>query len=128
MHVFCGEQGVSREGELDGHDEHAIHVVGVDEDGEVIATCRLLMFADGECRLGRMAVAAERRGEGAGRDLLAAADAEALRLGAREVVLHAQTRAEAFYAGGGYAPEGELFMEEGIEHIQMRKPIGETAR
>lgn len=128
MRVFCGEQGVSREGELDGHDEHAVHVVGVGEDGEVIATCRLLMFADGECRLGRMAVAAERRGEGVGRDLLAAADAEALRLGAREVVLHAQIQAEPFYAHSGYAPEGELFMEEDIEHVQMRKPIGEQPR
>ena len=39
------------------------------------------------------------------------------------IVLHAQTRAEPFYAGAGYEPEGNRFMEEGIEHVQMRKPI-----
>lgn len=126
--MFCGEQGVPREGEVDPHDEHAVHLVGVDENSVVIATCRLLMFADGECRLGRMAVAAERRGEGVGRDLLAAAGAEAGRLGAGEVVLHAQTQAEAFYAASGYAPEGEIFLEEEIDHVQMRKTLAEGPR
>ena len=38
-------------------------------------------------------------------------------------MLHAQTQAEPFYAGSGYAPEGNRFIEENIEHIQMRKPI-----
>ena len=123
MKVFCDEQGVAREGELDGFDDRATHVVAVDADGTVIATCRLLFFDDGECRLGRMAVAAERRGEGVGRELLAAAHAEATRRRAREIVLHAQTRVEPFYAGAGYTPEGNRFMEEGIEHIQMRTAL-----
>jgi predicted GNAT family N-acyltransferase len=123
VRVFCGEQGVSRESELDPYDDRAVHMVGVDDDGAVIATCRLLLFDDGECRLGRMVVAAERRGDGVGRDLLAAAEAEAASHGAREIVLHAQTQAERFYAGSGYVPEGNRFIEEGIEHIQMRKPI-----
>jgi predicted GNAT family N-acyltransferase len=122
--VFCDEQGVSREAELDGRDERAIHVVAVDEEGAVIATCRLFVLGGGECRLGRMAVVAERRRGGVGRDLLEAAEAEAVQLGAREVVLHAQTGAEPFYARCGYEPEGERFMEEGIEHIPMHKPIG----
>ncbi|HYU61108.1 MAG TPA: GNAT family N-acetyltransferase [Solirubrobacterales bacterium] len=123
VRVFCDEQGVSREAELDGRDDRAAHVVAIDEDGDVIATCRLFIFDDGECRLGRMAVAAERRGGGVGRALLDVAEAEAVRLGAREVVLHAQTRAEPFYASCGYVPEGERFMQEGIEHIQMHKAV-----
>jgi len=97
-------------------------MVGV-EDGRVIATCRLIMFADGECRLGRMVVAADRRGDGVGRALIEAAHAQAEGLGATEIVLHAQTQAEPFYAGAGYLPEGARFMEEGIEHIQMRRPV-----
>ena len=120
--MFCDEQGVPRKAELDDLDERATHVVAV-ADGAVIGTCRLLVLDDGECRLGRMAIAAERRHEGVGRDLLAAAEAEAGRMGASEVVLHAQTRAEPFYAAAGYAPEGERFTEEDIEHIRMRKRL-----
>ena len=127
MRVFCGEQGVPREAELDPYDDRAVHMVGVDGSGTVIATCRLLLFDDGECRLGRMVVAAERRGEGVGRDLLVAARDEAVSRGAHQIVLHAQTRAEPFYARSGYAPEGNRFMEEGIEHIQMRKRIDSPA-
>ena len=122
IRVFCDEQGVSRDAETDRYDDRAVHMVGV-EGSDVIATCRLLFFDDGECRLGRMVVAADRRGAGVGRGLLAAAHAEAAGRGAREVVLHAQTRAEPFYAGLGYAPEGMRFMEEGIEHVQMRRPL-----
>ena len=45
------------------------------------------------------------------------------------MVLHAQIRAEPFYAANGYAPEGEWFMDAGIEHIAMRKALmGEPER
>ena len=122
VRVFCDEQGVSPDAEVDPYDDRAVHMVGV-EGGRVIATCRLIMFGDGECRLGRMVVSADRRGGGVGRRLIDAAHAEAASLGAREMVLHAQTQAEPFYARAGYAPEGNRFMEEGIEHIQMRRAI-----
>jgi predicted GNAT family N-acyltransferase len=122
VRVFCGEQGVQPEAELDDLDERATHVIAL-ADGAVIGTCRLLLLNDGECRLGRMAVEADRRDEGIGRGLLAAAEAEAGRAGANEVVLHAQTQAEPFYAASGYVPEGERFMEEGIEHIEMHKQL-----
>ncbi|MGI8726583.1 MAG: GNAT family N-acetyltransferase, partial [Solirubrobacterales bacterium] len=62
--VFCGEQGVSEEAEFDGRDEDATQIVAVD-GGEVVGTCRLL-FEPPDCRLGRMAVAEQARGGGAG--------------------------------------------------------------
>ena len=39
------------------------------------------------------------------------------------MVLHAQTQAQGFYAANGYEPEGELFMEAGIEHVRMSKDL-----
>jgi hypothetical protein len=43
--------------------------------------------------------------------------------GAREVMLHAQRSAEAFYARLGYTPRGEPFEEAGIAHIEMRRGV-----
>ncbi len=122
VRVFCEEQGVERAEELDGLDEDATHVVALDERG-VVATCRL-RSAGGSCKLERMAVERRYRGLGVGRSLLEAAEREARRLGARGVVLHAQTAAREFYERNGYSADGDVFDEAGIEHLRMTKPLG----
>jgi predicted GNAT family N-acyltransferase len=119
--VFCEEQGVSREEELDGLDDEALQIVALDQSG-VIATCRLRNL-EAEWKLERMAVEARVRGLGVGARLLAGAEEEARAAGAQSMVLHAQRRAEPFYLANGYAPEGEAFMDAGIEHIAMRKRL-----
>ena len=119
--VFCEEQGVSREDELDGLDEQALQIVALDESG-IIATCRLRDLG-AEWKLERMAVEARVRGLGVGARLLAGAEAEARDRGAEQMALHAQIRAEPFYAANGYVPVGERFMDAGIEHIAMRKAL-----
>jgi predicted GNAT family N-acyltransferase len=122
VRVFCGEQGVDAEEELDDLDEESVQVVGLDEGG-VIATCRLRDLGGGEWKLERMAVERRLRGLGAGGRLLAGAESEARDRGASEMILHAQRRAEPFYASHGYVTEGEVFTEAEIEHIRMRKPL-----
>jgi predicted GNAT family N-acyltransferase len=120
--VFCEEQGVASEAEFDGLDADATHIVVFDGE-RVVGTCRLL-FEDDLCRLGRMAVRAEHRRSGIGGRIIAAAEHEAREGGAREIVLHAQRRAEAFYAAVGFVAEGGTFEEERIPHVLMRKPLG----
>jgi predicted GNAT family N-acyltransferase len=122
VRVFCDEQGVDRRVELDGLDDEATQIVALDESA-VIATCRL-RFLDDECKRERMAVERRYRGAGAGRRLLEVAEVEARRQGASSMTLHAQRRAEGFYAGAGYVAEGETFIEEGIEHVAMTKRLG----
>jgi predicted GNAT family N-acyltransferase len=122
VRVFCDEQGVDRRVEPDGLDDEATQIVALDESG-VIATCRLRCL-DRVCKLERMAVERRVRGAGAGRRLLEAAEEEARRQGASSMLLHAQCRAEGFYAAGGYLAEGDTFIEEGIEHVRMSKPLG----
>jgi predicted GNAT family N-acyltransferase len=122
VRVFCGEQGVSAEEELDELDAVALQLVALDESG-VIATCRLRDVGEATWKLERMAVEARLRRAGVGARLLRGAEEEAREGGAREMLLHAQIRAEPFYAGNGYAREGELFMDAGIEHIAMRKAL-----
>jgi predicted GNAT family N-acyltransferase len=119
--VFCEEQGVSVEADRDGRDDEAIHIVAVD-DGRVIGTCRLL-FRGGVARLGRLAVEPERRGDGVGGAILQEADRLSRRAGADAISLHAQTYAKELYLRDGYQERGATFVEEGIEHVSMEKPL-----
>lgn len=119
--VFCVEQGVELAADQDGLDEFAIHVVAVESD-RVVATCRVLVEGD-VGRLGRMAVEASSRGRGLGAAILAAAERSARDAGARLMRLHAQRYVEDMYIAAGYVAYGEPFVEEGIPHISMEKPL-----
>ena len=114
--VFVVEQGVPAELELDEMDAQSLHAIAY-QDGVPVATGRLL--PDGH--IGRMAVRQDARGAGTGSLVLCALMDEARRRGDREVVLHAQLSARDFYARHGFEPEGEVFMDAGIEHIAMRR-------
>ncbi len=125
LRVFSGEQGVSREAEIDGLDPAATHIVAL-RRGSVVATCRL-RFPQGHCKLERMVVEKNFRQIGIGSELLAGAEREAMRQGASVIVLHAQRQVERFYASCGYLAEGETFLSEGIPHMQMRKRLAGDA-
>lgn len=119
--VFVEEQGVPAEEEWDWQDEISRHAVALHQ-GRPVATGRLLSLGghSGVARIGRMAVMAERRGKGLGREVLLALRQEACRLGIRDLVLHAQVHAQDFYARYGFEPEGEVFDECGISHRLMQ--------
>lgn len=121
--VFVREQGVPQDLEWDLEDLSAVHAVLQDPQGQVLATGRLLVHAPGVGRIGRMAVRAERRGQGLGRQVLAGLIEVARRRGDRMVLLHAQTSARGFYARQGFVARGEVFDEAGIEHIEMVCPL-----
>jgi predicted GNAT family N-acyltransferase len=119
--VFCGEQGVARAAERDGRDREAAHVVALD-GAELVGTCRLVV-SGGVAQLGRMAVEPERRGGGIGTAVLREAERSARAAGCGRIALHAQTHAQGLYERDGYRPRGEVFIEEGIEHVAMEKPL-----
>ena len=119
--VFCGEQGVPLEADLDGRDDEAVQLVAV--DGEVLGTCRLLIEPGGTAKFARLCVRACARGRGVERALLEAAEAEARAAGARRIGMHAQTDALALYERAGFTTYGDRFDEEGIQHIGMEKHL-----
>jgi predicted GNAT family N-acyltransferase len=38
-------------------------------------------------------------------------------------MVHAQIPAEPFFANRGYVKEGDVFLEEGVPHVRMRKQL-----
>jgi predicted GNAT family N-acyltransferase len=126
--VFAGEQGVAPAADRDGRDDEAIQLVAVGERGEVVGTCRLLLDArrGGTARFGRLCVRRDARRRGIAAALLAAAEREARTAGAGRIGMHAQTSALRLYLDAGYAPYGEPFDEEGIEHLGMEKWLADA--
>ncbi|MBT9506825.1 YbgC/FadM family acyl-CoA thioesterase [Rhodoferax sp.] len=121
--VFLEEQRIPVEMEWDEADESAVHAVVRNRLGVAVATGRLLQYAPGVSRIGRMAVNRVLRGSNVGRDVLRALMQAATKRGDREVMLHAQRNAEGFYARLGFLPRGEPFEEAGIVHIEMYHPL-----
>ena len=121
VQVFCEEQGVDGDLELDGLDHDCTQIVAV-SGGSVVATCRLRLV-EGNAKVERMAVEKALRGTGVGRLLVEQAEKEARASGAPRMVLHAQRVAEGFYAKAGYEVEGDPFLEAEIEHVRMTKPL-----
>ena len=116
--VFCEEQGVPREIELDEQDRVSVHAV-VFEGTTPVATGRLL--PDGH--IGRMAVLRGWRNRGVGGLMLRKLIERAKARGDREVALSAQVHAVAFYRAHGFVEEGAEYLEAGIRHQAMRRQL-----
>ena len=121
--VFCREQGVSPAEELDGLDDHALHLVALEPDGSrVIGTLRLL-FAGGRAKIGRVAVEREWRGRGIASRMLDTALALAAERGCHEARLASQLEATGLYERAGFTIESEPFEEAGIAHVWMGREL-----
>jgi predicted GNAT family N-acyltransferase len=120
--VFCVEQGVPEWEEIDGRDQDGIHLVAVAE-GQLLGTCRLVRIGR-TIQFSRLAVRCDARRHGIATALLALADHEAQALGAKRLLLHAQTYALQLYENAGYRQRGRAFVEAGIEHVAMEKTVG----
>jgi YbgC/YbaW family acyl-CoA thioester hydrolase len=117
--VFIEEQKIPVEMEWDEGDAHCVHAVAYNRFGLPLATGRLLQHAPRVGRIGRMASIQAVRGSGVGRSVLDALMRAAQERGDQEVILHAQTSAQTFYARAGFAVSGPVFEEAGIEHVEM---------
>ena len=121
--VFIEEQRIPRELEWDDADAGAVHAIATNRFGLALATGRLLRESPGVARIGRMAALQAVRGGGVGRAVLEALMQAARERGDAEVLLHAQTSAQPFYARAGFLPIGPVFEEAGIAHIEMSRRL-----
>lgn len=114
--VFVVEQACAYP-ELDGRDGDAsTRHVWLSDDGQPVAYLRLLDDG-GTRRIGRVVTVADRRGEG----LAARLVAHVLASSAGPWVLDAQSRLEGWYRRLGFEVCGAAFVEDGIEHVPMKR-------
>jgi predicted GNAT family N-acyltransferase len=127
--VFIEEQHVPEGIERDAEDAKAYHVLAF-QGGHAIGTGRLVMLNEppsGEigtwAQIGRMAVLKAHRKARVGALLLTTLEDEARRRGVNGILLHSQLYALEFYKKQGYEPQGAVFQEAGIDHLEMRKKL-----
>jgi ElaA protein len=123
--VFVVEQNCAYN-DVDGRDllPDTWHLWTCDQEG-VVACLRILAppGADADAVIGRVAVAARGRGAGLARGMLERALAEVARQWpGRSTRLSAQLYLEAFYASLGFQRMGEVYLEDDIPHLGMRRP------
>ena len=125
--VFVNEQNVPIELELDEKDnsEYTIHV-GYFKDDKLIGVARLIDIDKEVIHIGRVAIDKNHRGEGIGYKLILGCEDIAKNVLNRDftIELGAQFYAENFYKKLGYSRVNDnIYIEAGIEHIDMRKTI-----
>jgi len=122
--VFVLEQGPYLD--PDGIDRHAWHLLGRDASGVLLGYLRVVDpgVKYEEPSIGRVITAAEVRGTGLGRAVMAEGliGCERHWLG-RAVRISAQSHLERFYSGFGFERVGDDYLEDNIAHVEMlRKP------
>ena len=120
--VFVDEQGVPVEEERDALDDTATHLLAL-QDGTPVGTARIV-FQGETAKIGRVCVVKSARGTGLGAKLIEAC-VNVARNQARitRAKLGAQTHAIGFYEKLGFEVYGPVYLDAGIDHRDMVKPL-----
>ncbi len=121
--VFVVEQNCVFQ-DADNKDQKSIHLMYWNNN-ELVAYCRLLPpgLAYTEMSIGRVVSSPKYRKTGAGKVLIKEAIQQIRQtFGNGPIRIGAQCYLIQFYASFGFIEEGEMYLEDGIEHIEMIRP------
>jgi ElaA protein len=124
--VFVVEQNCVFQ-DADNKDQTSWHLSGKNEKGELIAYCRILPagISYEEASIGRVVSAKLARGTGAGKKLMEKAIIFIReQLGDGPIKIGAQLYLKRFYERFGFVQTSGIYLEDGIEHIEMKKLNG----
>ncbi len=114
--------------DMDGLDPQCLHLCGYDREDRLIGYLRLLPpgLKQSDPALGRLVVNPHDRGTGVGRRVMQ----EGLRACAEHypgaaVFLSGQQHLQGFYASLGFQPVSAVYLEDGIPHVDMRRPASD---
>lgn len=121
VHVFVVEQACAYQ-EVDDKDRQAVHVM-LRENGQLVAYARIVESADPNAiSFGRVLVVKAARGRGLARQLLQATLAEiSRRASGKPIKIQAQNYLRGFYVEFGFAATSDVYLEDGIPHVDMQK-------
>lgn len=120
--VFVVEQNCVYQ-DIDGKDEKAIHLLG-ETEGELVAYARLFKPKDyfEQASIGRVIVKPSRRDLKIGHELMdQAVKAIKTHFHETKITISAQLYLKKFYEAHGFVPTSEMYLEDDIPHIQMKK-------
>ena len=127
IEVFVKEQKVPMELEFDEKDnsENTVHI-GFFDNNKLIGVARLIDLDKDVIHIGRVVIDKEYRGKGIGRELIIGCENIAQQILKRKIIieLSAQIQSENFYKSLGYnRVNNKIYLDAGIEHVDMRKEI-----
>jgi predicted GNAT family N-acyltransferase len=121
--VFQTEQGIDPALDWDGLDQKSVHLVAAIH-GESAGIARLREISDpSSLKLERLAVLADYRHQGIGREIVHTAIAYSQSQGYTALMLHAQLPTVEFYQQLGFIAIGAPFEEAGILHLKMERSL-----
>lgn len=116
--VFTQEQGFPADIDVDEYDDTALHVV-LYLNQQPAAVLRCVFMDAGLIKVGRVAVQKPHRGKGLGREMMKFVQQYGAENQYQKIGLSAQHTAITFYQSLGYKTEGEMYDEDGMDHIFM---------
>lgn len=120
LEVFVKEQGVDENAEFDDFDLQVPHLV-IFQDGEPVATGRIIPYGEGTVKFGRIAVKKDKRGLGLGEKIVLELLRKAKEDGTKQVLIGSQSHAVGFYEKCGFSLVGTPeYLEENIPHFDMQ--------
>ncbi len=118
--IFVVEQACAYP-EVDGRDPECTHILGKNDQGELIAYARIIPpEKDHPPHSGRVVVRMDQRGKGHARELMQFSLKTLKKTyGSKRSALAAQSHLEKFYADLGYLRQGPDYPWDGIPHVDM---------
>ncbi len=120
--VFCDEVGFTPEFEFDDSDKISKHLV-VYDGGVAVCNARLFPEKQDIWHFGRLRRLKEYRGKGYGKQAVLKCIEKCVEIGAKQITLGAKYDKKSFYEKIGFKEYGEVFLEEGIPHINMKMDL-----
>lgn len=120
--VFVVEQNCVYQ-DIDGKDYKALHLIG-EYDGKIVAYCRLFKSGDyfQEASIGRVVIDANYRDKKWGHEMMKQAIAGIeTHFKETKIIISAQLYLQKFYESHAFVQTSEMYLEDDIPHIEMKR-------